>query len=72
MTAAEIKAKRISLGYSIRGLAAALECSPSTVSRWESGQAVPQPPRMLELALWALEHQRDKNERTKHHRKAHK
>ena len=46
-------------GVGVRELARLLEVPPSTIVRWESGEIAISQPRILELALWALAHQRE-------------
>lgn len=37
MSPADLKARRIALGYSVRGFAKYLGVNPSTITRWENG-----------------------------------
>jgi tetratricopeptide (TPR) repeat protein/transcriptional regulator with XRE-family HTH domain len=46
-----IRAGRASLGLSQEALAEAVHVSPRTISRWEQGQAIPQPEHRRRLAL---------------------
>ena len=52
--AEEIKAARLSLGYTQAELGTLLDVSATTIARWERGESVPASPAMLRLALQAL------------------
>lgn len=55
MTAKQIKSYRMKLVMTQAQLAEALDVTANTVARWERGEAAPESPKMLLLALRALE-----------------
>jgi transcriptional regulator with XRE-family HTH domain len=54
VTGAELKAARLALGLSQRGLAERLGVPQATIWRWEAGKTAVQQPRILRLALERL------------------
>jgi DNA-binding transcriptional regulator YiaG len=56
----ELRERRLRLALSQRELAARLDVTTETVSRWERGALNVQAPSMLRLALDALEHEQQK------------
>lgn len=58
MTPKQIKSYRLKLLMTQAQLGEALDVTANTVARWERGEAVPESPKMLHLALRALELER--------------